>query len=496
MKPNEFVRGAGILLSIGSLPSDYGIGTLGKAAYEFIDLLVDLRQRYWQILPIGPTSYGDSPYLTISAFAGNPYYIDLELLIDDELLHKEDIMSFQWSQNKNDIDYGTLFHFRFKVLEIAFRNFDVLNCEFENFCKEQEWWLNDYSLFMALKKEFLDNAWNLWPEDIVNRKEDSISHYCSILSEEILFWKFCQYKFYQQWNQLRDYATKKGIQIIGDIPFYVAYDSVDVWVHKQYFQLNKYNGMDFVAGCPPDLISDETQVWGNPLYNWSELENNFFDWWGKRILHNTTLFDVIRLDHFIGLTKYYVIELKNNTPIKGKWEKGPGKKLVDIIQDNLNECKIIAEDLGANFPASKKMLEKLNWPGMKVLLFAFDGNTNNEYLPNNYSNHNVVLYGATHDNETIEGFFCDKTEYELAYLYEYLNISTKDEIVDAMIRLGYSSIADIVIFQMQDLLKLDNSSRMNLPATVGRNWRWRLWRDSINEERRTLIRTMSMVYRR
>lgn len=497
MKEKEFTRGAGILLSISSLPSDYGIGTMGAEAYRFVDLLVDLKQRYWQVLPVGPTSFGDSPYQSFSAFAGNPYLIDLDILVKEKLLTKKQILSFNWGTDEKDIDYATLFENRFQVLSKAFENFNGQDTEYLNFCKEQDFWLGDYSLFMSLKT-FSDNEeWLLWDEKLKNRDADTLEVWRQKLSDQIAFWKFCQYKFFQQWRKLKEYANAKGIQMIGDIPLYVALDSADVWAHRELFQLYPDGNPANVAGCPPDAFAEDGQRWGNPIYDWEKMESLDFAWWRSRMKANAALYDTIRIDHFIGLVRYYSIPANEETAKNGKWNKGPGKKLTDAIAESIGDSSIIAEDLGVSVPAVKKLMTKIGWPGMKVLMFGFDGgDTANEHLPHNFTDKNVVVYAGTHDNDTIVGYYRDKTEYELAYLYEYLNIDSKEDIPDAFIRAGYASIADVVIMQMQDILKLGNEARMNLPSTVGRNWRWRVSKNPLDEKRRAWIRTMATIYRR
>lgn len=496
MKGSRMTRGAGILLSVTSLPSPYGIGTMGKEAYLFVDMLADLRQKYWQVLPIGPTSFGDSPYQSFSAFAGNPYLIDLDILIEEKLLKQEEVNSFHWGNHKDDIDYALIYENRFQVLEKAFERFDLSCPEFTAFCKENESWLEDYSLYMAVKNSQDNKEWLSWEEGIRNREEEALAQYKEQLCTQITYWMFLQYKFFEQWNALKTYANEKGIKIIGDIPLYVALDSADVWAGREQFRLNEEGRPVEVAGCPPDAFSDDGQKWGNPLYDWDKMEADDFAWWQSRMKANGNLFDIIRIDHFIGVARYYSIPAADENARNGKWNKGPGKKLTDVIERTLGKNRIIAEDLGVAVPAVKKLLDKTGWPGMKVLLFAFDGNTANEHLPHNYDDGNLVVYAGTHDNETIVGYFRDKTEYELAFLYEYLQIERKEEIPDAVIRAGYSSVADIAIMQMQDLLKLGNEARMNLPSTVGINWRWRTLRDSLDEERRAWIRTMTLLYRR
>lgn len=496
VKDSRMDRGAGILLAVTSLPSPYGIGTMGKEAFRFVDMLTDLRQKYWQVLPIGPTSFGDSPYQSFSAFAGNPYLIDLDILIEEGLLKQEEVDGYNWGGRKDDVDYALIYTNRFKVLKSAFNRFDVKKDAFKKFCKDNKEWLEDYSLYMAVKNEKGGSEWLSWEEGLKNRDADTLAAYREKLKEQILFWMFLQYKFFEQWKALKTYANEHGIKIIGDIPLYIALDSADVWADRGQFKLDEEGRPSEVAGCPPDDFSDDGQKWGNPLYDWEKMEAEGFGWWKKRIAANGRIFDIIRIDHFIGVAKYYSIPAQDENARGGRWNKGPGKKLTDMIENTLGKNRIIAEDLGVAVPAVKKLLAKTGWPGMKILLFAFDGNTANEHLPHNYEDGNLVVYAGTHDNETITGYFRDKTEYELAYLYEYLNIKRKDDIPDAIIRAAYASVADIAIMQMQDLLKLGNETRMNFPSTVGCNWRWRTLKGSLDEERRTWLRTMTLLYRR
>lgn len=496
MKEYRMTRGAGILLAVTSLPSPYGIGTMGKEAFRFVDTLSDLRQKYWQVLPIGPTSFGDSPYQSFSAFAGNPYLIDLDILIAEGLLKQEEVDGCNWGNKKDDVDYALIYESRFKVLKSAFERFDAKDEAFRKFCKENKDWLEDYSLYMAVKDEMNGREWLSWEKGLRDREAGALERYKELLKEQIVFWMFLQYKFFEQWSALKSYANEQGIRIIGDIPLYVALDSADVWANREQFKLNEEGRPIEVAGCPPDAFSDDGQKWGNPLYDWEKMESEGFGWWKKRMEANGRLFDIIRIDHFIGVAKYYSIPAEDETARNGRWNKGPGKKLTDMIEKTLGKSRIIAEDLGVAVPAVKKLLAKTGWPGMHVLLFAFDGNTANEHLPHNYADGNLVVYAGTHDNETVVGYFRDKTKQELAYLYEYLNIKKKADIPDAVIRAAYASVADIVIMQMQDLLKLGNEARMNFPSTVGTNWRWRVLKGSLGEERRAWIRTMTLLYRR
>lgn len=484
------------MLPVASLPSKYGIGTFGRAAYEFVDLLVDLRQKYWQVLPLGPVSFGDSPYQSFSAFAGNPYYIDLEFLVKDGLLTTEEIESYEWGDDQEDVSYGILFENRFPVLRRAFQRFDREDADFLDFCEAEKSWLDGYSFYMALKTFFGYREWTAWDADIRDRKVRAMEEYRTRLSEEIVFWEFCQYLFDIQWRQLRSYANSKGVRIIGDIPLYVSMDSADVWEHRELFQVDRHGKATLVAGCPPDAFTDDGQKWGNPLYDWAKMEQDDFAWWRARIGANAKFYDVLRFDHFIGVVRYYSVPAGDPHARNGHWRKGPGRKLTDAMTESLGSCQMIVEDLGVAVPGVKRLVQHTGWPGMKILLFAFDGNTDHEFLPHNYTDTNMVVYGGTHDNETLAGYFYEKCEYELAFLYKYLNIDSKKEIVDALIRLAYSSIADVAIFQMQDLLGLGNEARMNFPATIGTNWRWRLKSLSLPGERRSFLRTLAMIYRR
>ena len=496
MKTKKFKRGAGILLAVSSLPSPYGIGTFGKDAYEFVDTLAKLKQRYWQVLPLGPTSIGDSPYQSFSAFAGSPYYIDLDILIEEHLLEPGEVRDIHWGDNSSEVDYGALYEHRFTVLRKAFDRFDREDVAFQTFCEEKQNWLEDYALYMALKGYFGGREWGAWDADIRDRQPKAIQHYQAMLIEDIGFWKFCQYKFFEQWHKLHTYAREKKIEIIGDIPLYLALDSADVWAKKELFLLGKDGTPTEVAGCPPDAFSDEGQKWGNPLYNWKAMEKTEFSWWKDRIRANAQMYDIIRIDHFIGVVQYYSIPAQEHNGKNGKWNKGPGKKLTDAITSALGESKIIAEDLGVEVPGVKKLIQKTGWLGMKILLFAFDGNTAHEYLPHNYKDSRMVVYGGTHDNETLAGYFGDKKEEELKFLYEYLGIRTKAEIPNAIIRLGYASIADVVIFQMQDILGLGNETRMNFPATIGKNWKWRYHPAMLSKDQKRRLKKWAVLYRR
>lgn len=496
MKSSRMERGAGILLSVTSLPSPYGIGSMGKAAYDFVDLLKELEQKYWQVLPLGPTGYGDSPYQSFSAFAGNPYLIDLDILIKEGLLKKKEVESCKFGNREDDVDYGLLYENRYKILRRAFKRFDASTADYKAFCTENKSWLNDYSLYMAIKGSQDGREWTAWETPLRNREKKALRRYKKELKKEIAFWKFLQFKFFRQWNTLKHYANLQGIKIIGDIPLYTAMDSADVWAGRKQFKLDEKGNPIEVAGCPPDAFSDDGQKWGNPLYDWEKMKKDGFAWWEGRIRANGKLFDIIRIDHFIGAAKYYSIPASDANARGGRWNKGPGGKLTDMIEKVLGKNRVIAEDLGVFVPAVRKLLKRTGWPGMKILLFAFDGNTKNEHLPYNYDSGNIAVYTGTHDNETVAGFFEKKSEKELAFLYQYLNIKAREEIPDALLKAAYGSVADIVIIQMQDILKLGNGARMNFPATTGGNWRWRYTEGSLTKERKEFIKTLVHIYGR
>ena len=488
-------RGAGILLSVSSLPSKYGIGTMGAAAYEFIEQIKEAGQKYWQVLPVGPTSFGDSPYQSFSTFAGNPYFIDLDILIEEGLLKKDEVESITWYTTEEYVEYETLWNHRYELLWKAFQKSSHENVtSYQVFQEEQKEWLDDYALFMACKGHFDNREWLAWDEDIKMRTQEGIEKYRSLLKEEIAFWKFIQFKFYEQWNALKVYANKREIKIIGDIPIYVALDSVDVWTNPDQFQLDENLQPINVAGCPPDAFSDDGQKWGNPLYDWKVMEEQDFAWWKKRMAAAASLYDVIRIDHFIGFVNYYVIPA-DKTGREGWLEKGPGIKLINAISICIGEAKVIAEDLGAVTEGVQALLEEAGYPGMKVLEFAFDGNNQNPYLPHMVPK-NCILYGGTHDNETLKGFYETLSRSNIEYAMEYCGAKTMDELVPKSIKMAYQSTADVVIFQMQDILQKDNRARMNLPATIGTNWKWRLQKDEFTKELQKQLNRWSQIYGR
>ncbi|MEG1457956.1 MAG: 4-alpha-glucanotransferase [Acetivibrio sp.] len=490
-------RGAGILLPISSLPSNYGIGTFGEEAYRFVDQLEAAKQKYWQVLPVGPTSYGDSPYQSFSAFAGNPYFIDLDLLVEEGLLTQKEVESYNWGTQEDKVDYALIYESRFKVLHCAFEksNYEE-KAEYKEFCKDNEFWLHDYSLYMSIKTHFDNKEWLLWEEGIRNHEPEAVKSYEENLKEDICFWNFCQFKFNEQWYRLKTYANEKGIKIIGDIPLYVAMDSSDVWVHGRLFELDERKNPIHIAGVPPDSFSATGQRWGNPLYRWDVMEAENFSWWRERMRANAKLYDVIRIDHFIGVVRYFSIPNSCQTAETGEYKEGPGRKLTNAIKEAIGNSEIIAEDLGVVVPSVRRLMKKTGWPGMKILEFAYDGGIENDNLPFNYTTTNCVVYGGTHDNETMASFFGNQNKTQLEYAMNNLHVKKKTEIPDAIIRSAYESIAQTAIFQLQDILKLDNQARMNFPGTLGGNWEWRVKKGEFTTEHQEELKKLVEIYGR
>lgn len=498
MAQESFNRSAGILMPVSSLPSPYGIGTFGKSAYEFVDCLADARQKYWQVLPLGPTSFGDSPYASFSAFAGNPYFIDLEVLIDEGLLKRDYVESFMWNMEENHVDYGLMYKSRFKVLRVAYEKSNYQGSDnYREFLEDNKYWLDDYCLYSACKNEFNGIPWMNWDKEIKYRKPSAIEEMKIKLKDEIEFYRFIQFKFYEQWNQLKKYANEKGIKIIGDIPIYVAMDSVDVWSNTGIFQLDEELNPKSIAGVPPDAFSETGQRWGNPLYDWEEIEKDDFFWWQKRMEHSAKIYDVIRIDHFIGMVKYYSIPAEDDDARNGEWKKGPGMKLINAINTSIGDKKIIAEDLGIKMPEVAEVLKKSGYPGMKVLEFAFDGDRKNDHLPYNW-NSNTVAYGGTHDNDTLVGYFTQLQNWQLGYIREYMECrsGSVEDLVDKIFKIAYESVANVVIFQMQDVLKIGTIGRMNLPSSMGTNWRWRMTNGQFGSDKIERLRYLCDIYGR
>jgi len=489
-------RSAGILLPVSSLPSKYGIGNFGKEAYEFVDYLVECGQKYWQILPIGPTSFGDSPYQSFSAFAGNPYFIDFDMLIGEELLENRDVDNIDWGIDEGSVEYDKIYESRFKVLRIAFENFKKLDQkEYKSFYNKNKHWIKDYALYMAIKVKFDNKSWLEWDDDIRLHKKSALHHYSEMLADDIYFWCFLQFKFFEQWYKLKEYANINGIKIIGDIPIYVSMDSADTWANSDLFQLDENHRPTVVAGCPPDCFSDDGQLWGNSIYDWAVMEKDGFSWWKDRISFSCTIYDVIRIDHFIGIVRYYAIPADHDNARKGKFHKGPGYALIKAIDEARGESQIIAEDLGVVVEPVRKLIKRSGYPGMKILQHAFDGNPENEHLPINYEK-NFCVYLGTHDNDTMAAVIEQMSDEKKQNMLNYIGKDNCDDIIWDLIRLAYSSVAKMVVIQMQDILGLDNDSRMNIPSTVGCNWKWRVDKSVLTSETAGKLKLLSKVYGR
>lgn len=496
----NFERSAGILLHPTSLPGKYGIGTIGKSAFNFIDFLAASGQTLWQVFPLGPTGYGDSPYQSFSTFAGNPLLIDFDMLKEDGLLSQNDLDNFpQFDETK--IDFGELIKSKNNLLSLAFKNYNSVNGDFVNecgdFCTENSDWLNDYALFMAVKEYHGGKLWTEWEEDIAFRKKGAIQKWNEKLKYQIEYHRFLQFTFYKQWNKLKSYANNKGIKIIGDIPIFIAYDSSDLWANKHYFTVNKKGELKTVAGVPPDYFSETGQLWGNPLYKWDEMEKDNFVWWKKRIIKTLETVDIVRIDHFRGLDAFWEIPGDAPTAQTGKWVKAPGRKLFKAIKKELGDLPIIAEDLGVITKSVEELRDYFEFPGMKILQFAFGENGDKNFLPHNYVK-NCVVYTGSHDNDTTKGFFENERQNNTSvydWAQKYLNYYG-DDITSELIRVAYASVANMVIIPMQDILGLGSEARMNYPGKLGGNWTWRFKWDQVNNNLPNIYKFLSEVYER
>ena len=484
-------RCSGILLHISSLPSPYGIGNLGREAYNFIDFLQKAGQAFWQILPTNPTSYGDSPYQALSAFAGNHYFIDLDELVSLGWLQEDDL-SGDWGDCPAMVDFAIQFEKKTAVLRKAYAGFlKACPADFKEFCQKESAWLEDYCLFRAIKNHFGGKSWQEWEDGAKYRQEESLKKYRKKLAGEMGFHRFLQYCFFRQWERLRTYAHKRGVKIIGDIPIYVPLDSADVWANPEKFQLNRKLKPKVIAGCPPDVFNRDGQYWGHPIYDWDYMEENHFQWWMQRIAGAARLYDVIRIDHFRGIESYFAIPGRNKTARVGEWIPGPGMKLVEKIRETFPDTEFIAEDLGFLTDDVRQLVRDSGFPGMKVLEFAFDEDTRNEYLPHHYGE-NFVCYTGTHDNDTLAHWICERTEKQMEFLCEYLNLREGDDVRLAMLEAGLESRAVWFVALIQDWLSLDGSARMNEPGkALPTNWRWRMLPEAATDELAAQIRQMT-----
>ena len=489
-------RSSGILMSMSALPSKYGIGSMGKCAYEFVDFLKTAGQKYWQLLPLGPTSYGDSPYSSFSTFAGNPYFIDLDMLIADGLLRRADLKGINWGEDEQSTDYGRIYDNRFKILRRAFeRGGERLAAETAEFRRKNAW-VENYALYMAVKASFGMVSWMEWPDEAIRtHRPEAVREYGEKLRGDVDFYVFLQYLFYEQWQKLHAYAHDNGVQFIGDIPIYVALDSADVWSDPQFFQLDGNNVPTEVAGVPPDAFTEDGQLWGNPLYDWDAMAADGYGWWIRRIDGARKLYDIIRIDHFRGFESYWAVPYGDTTAKNGHWKPGPGMNLVGVLTSWFSDLRLIAEDLGYITPGVKKLLSDSGLPGMKVMEFAFDAHGESDYLPHRCER-NSVCYLGTHDNDTVLGWLETTGKDDRQFAERYMHITFDEGWCWGMIRTGMSTASDLFVMQMQDVLELPASARMNTPGTASGNWRWRMLPGAANRRLAKKLRTYTETFRR
>lgn len=491
------MRKCGMLLPVSSLPSKYGIGAFSKEAYEWIDLLKKAGQHYWQILPLGPTGYGDSPYQSFSSFAGNPYFIDLEELVREDLITAEQCNLLDFGGDASSVDYEKIYENRYPLLKQAYESWkgkgNLAETISETLSEETIW----YCFYMALKDHFQGKCWIHWEEDIRLKKEVAVEHYKKLLADDIGFYIFLQNKFWEQWKKLKAYAGDNGIRIIGDLPIYVAFDSADAWGHPELFQFDEKGYPEAVAGCPPDAFSATGQLWGNPLYRWDYHKETGYEWWMKRLEYSFCLYDTVRVDHFRGFDEYYRVPAGREDAMVGTWEKGPGIQLFTQFKERFGDLDIIAEDLGFLTPSVLDLLSETGFPGMKVLEFAFDANGESIYLPHNYSK-NCVVYTGTHDNQTLRSWYEDLSEADRNFSRRYLNNynTSGDEIHWDFIRLALASVANLAVIPVQDYLGTGRNGRINEPSTLGNNWKWRLKPGEITEDLVLKCRELALLYGR
>ncbi|MBE5993390.1 MAG: 4-alpha-glucanotransferase [Paenibacillaceae bacterium] len=491
------MRKCGMLLPVSSLPSKYGIGAFSKEAYEWIDLLKKAGQHYWQILPLGPTGYGDSPYQSFSSFAGNPYFIDLEELVREDLITAEQCNLLDFGEDASSVDYEKIYENRYPLLKQAYESWkgkgNLAEAISETLSEETVW----YCFYMALKDHFQGKCWIHWEEDIRLKKEVAVEHYKKLLADNIGFYIFLQIKFWEQWKKLKAYAGENGIRIIGDLPIYVAFDSADAWGHPELFQFDEKGYPEAVAGCPPDAFSATGQLWGNPLYRWDYHKETGYEWWMKRLEYSFCLYDTVRVDHFRGFDEYYRVPAGREDAMVGTWEKGPGIQLFTQFKERFGDLDIIAEDLGFLTPSVLDLLSETGFPGMKVLEFAFDANGESIYLPHNYSK-NCVVYTGTHDNQTLRSWYEDLSEADRNFSRRYLNNynTSGDEIHWDFIRLALASVANLAVIPVQDYLGTGRNGRINEPSTLGNNWKWRLKPGEITEDLVLKCRELALLYGR
>ncbi|MFP4470085.1 MAG: 4-alpha-glucanotransferase [Bacteroidales bacterium] len=490
-------RSSGILLHPTSLPGRHGIGSLGRHAFSFVDYLNQCRQKLWQVLPLGHTGYGDSPYQSFSIHAGNPILIDLDLLLNEGLLHENEINP-EPPFPEDRVDYGRVINYIRDRLKLAHERFrhdaQHLKADYDRFVHDNQHWLHDYAMFIALKERFGGKPWWEWNDEFRLRHESAIQKFTEHSNKEISFYKFSQFLFFRQWGEVKKYANNRGISIIGDIPLYVAHDSSDVWSHHHLFQFDEERKPVKVAGVPPDYFSKTGQLWGNPLYDWNYMQQNGFRWWTGRVKSALELFDIVRIDHFRGFEAYWAVPYGDKTAINGEWVTAPGHDLFRTIQSEMGNLPIIAEDLGIITPEVEALRDGFQFPGMKILQFAFHSDEGSGYLPHNFDK-NFVVYTGTHDNDTLLGWFTALEKDIKKKVLNYADASRKD-VVKKIIRVAWGSVATMAVIPLQDLLELGSEARMNTPGTPSGNWQWRFRSDQLTEEKAGWLAHITQLYNR
>ena len=493
-------RSSGVLMHITSLPNAFGIGSFGQSAYEFVDFLVETKQTYWQILPLTTTSYGDSPYQSFSAIAGNTHFIDFDLLTQMGLLKEVDYASVNFGEDPTSVDYERIFYARRPILETAVKNFlanQSFQADFKSFEKNNRLWLDDFAEFMAIKEHFGNQALQNWADKkAVARDPKTLEKYRTMLADQIQYFKVTQYFFFKQWGELKDYANQRGIKIIGDMPIYVAADSVEVWTKPELFQLDKERNPLFVAGVPADQFSATGQLWGNPLYDWEEHKKQGYTWWIHRIEESFKIYDVLRIDHFKGFSDYWQVDGKADIAKYGSWQPGPGYDLFKVVKEQLGDLPIIAEDLGNIDEKARKLLTDCNYPGMKILQFGFEDVSGKSLDSPHYCIPHSIAYTGTHDNDVTNGWYNSLTAQQQQYINDYTHRHNDESICQAMIRQLFATVSNTAIATMQDVLDLPASSRMNVPSTIGGNWQWRMQQSDLTQDKKDFLEKMTTLYQR
>ena len=492
-------RQSGVLMHISSLPGKYGIGSFGQSAYDFVDFLVRTKQRYWQILPLGTTSYGDSPYQSFSAFAGNTYFIDFDILIEEGLLNEADVKGADFGDDPRKVDYAKIFDARRPIMEKAVARFLKAEdlSDYESFVEENAAWLEVFAEYMAIKEHFDNLAWTEWPDEAIRRREAaSLASYREKLADKLTYHRVTQYLFFKQWLRLKAYANEHHIEIVGDMPIYVAADSADVWAQPHFFKTDAVGKPTCVAGCPPDEFSETGQLWGNPIYDWEAMDKDGYAWWIERLRESFKIYDIVRIDHFRGFESYWEVPAGSETSASGKWVKGPDYKLFAAVKEALGDLNIIAEDLGFMTDEVIELRERTGFPGMKILQFAFNPDDESIDSPHLAPN-NSVMYTGTHDNNTVLGWYKDEIDDATRqYMAQYTNRKEYETVPHAMLRTIFASVSFMAIATMQDLLELDSAARMNYPSTIGGNWTWRMTAEELNPIVEGELYSLTKTYRR